>query len=329
MMSIKRVFCIFVIAVVGCKKTAATITTKNTNLKYFSVWELEGAESPAVAKGWSNFLFTSGNISDILRWHAAGVGPSLLHVRDVFFDGDMLRADWEQRWESTFAQLSPAIANGAAMGVFLGDELAWSCIPLSNISAVASRVRVDIPRGKGIIYYNEAFPPFVPDGMKMWQTQCPKTPAAQLSYSQAPEALDWLSIDYYPDEGTVEGAIKLVQGYVYPKMSSDQYFLFVPPAYGAGNDTLREQLCCNQNTRDGPNPECNANCTSAMIQWAVACYNWARNDTRIVGLNPWHWTGAAVANARFEPGLSNLPTVLDMYKKIGQEIVQGTLGDVE
>jgi len=86
-------------------------------------------------------------------------------------------------------------------------------------------------------------------------------------------------------------------------MGSHQFFLFVPPAYGAGSYDLSQQLCCATHTRDGSNPDCAGNCTSAMIQWAIDVYDWARNDSRIVGLNPWHMNGAPQVNASFEPGL--------------------------
>jgi hypothetical protein len=28
-----------------------------------------------------------------------------------------------------------------------------------------------------------------------------------------------------------------------------------------------------------------------MIQWAKYVYDWAREDTRFVGISPWHWEG--------------------------------------
>jgi hypothetical protein len=128
--------------------------------------------------------------------------------------------------------------------------------------------------------------------------------------------------------GTVEGAKKIAQSGVYPLMSPDQLFLFVPPAYGAGSDDLSEQLCCASHTRDGSNPDCFGDCSSAMINWALEVYDWARNDSKIVGLNPWHMNGAPQVNASFEPGMNYLPAVLETWKKIGAEIVSGLLRDI-
>ena len=195
----------------------------NTNLKYFSVWELESVD-PAEALGWTNFLFTAGNVSQLKEWSEAGIGPSLLYVYDVFFSNGMLRPDYQTSWAERFAILKPLLDSKSAMGVFLGDELAWSCIPFSNISAAADLVRLSIPRGSGIIYYNEAYPPFVPDGQAAWKSACPhvepliypRQVGLRLGYFQGlfrsfsriddayllpcsvPSSLDWISIDYYP-----------------------------------------------------------------------------------------------------------------------------------
>jgi hypothetical protein len=150
----------------------AAVSAFNSNLKFFSVWELESVQ-PGEALGWTNFLFTTANVSQLKVWSDAGIGPSLLYVYDVFFRGGRLRPDYESSWSETFSILEPLLRSKTAMGVFLGDELAWSCIPFSNISAAADLVRSSIPRGSGIIYYNEAFPPFVPDGQALWKSACP------------------------------------------------------------------------------------------------------------------------------------------------------------
>lgn len=160
------------LACCGLALRAHSVDALNSNLKFFSVWELESVK-PAEALGWTNFLFTAANVSQLKDWSAAGIGPSLLNVYSTFFSGGSLRPDYESSWARTFSTLEPLIQSKVSMGVFLGDELAWSCIPFSNISAVADLVRSSIPRGTGIIYYNEAYPPFVPDGQAAWKETCP------------------------------------------------------------------------------------------------------------------------------------------------------------
>lgn len=103
-----------------------------------------------------------------------------------------------------------------------------------------------------------------------------------------------------------------------------------------------------------------------MLQWASFCYDWARSDPRIVGLNPWHWSGTPGAG-EFQPGMAEMPAVLaavsslcpttyclatwycsglsaasaklgaclcrshnlEQYQKIGKEIVSGRQADID
>jgi hypothetical protein len=53
-------------------------------------------------------------------------------------------------WGQTYLALEPFLKSRAVMGVFLGDELAWSCIPFSNISAAAGLCVVNAEAGKGV-----------------------------------------------------------------------------------------------------------------------------------------------------------------------------------
>lgn len=326
---------VLLVALVGCCAVAAA-AAYNPNLRFFSVWQLN-AVAPAIARGWTSGMITSTNLTEILEWYDAGVGPSLLSVLWVLFEAGGLRPDWIESWAVAFAELQPHLLAGRVAGVFLGDELAWNCIPYSNITAAADLVRASIPRGQGIIYYNEAWPPFAADGQRLWRHMCAHVEL--LEYPRVPASLDWFSIDYYPDEGTFAGAVKLVRQSVYPLMSAEQSLVLVPPAYGAGNASLSSLLCCAAHTRDGPNVDCHAVCATAMLEWALAAYDWARTDSRIVGIAPWRMDGAPVVdnqcttvyacNASFAPGLVYMPDVLDVYRSIGAEIVRGTQADID
>ena len=304
----------------------------DAKLSYFSLWSLEAGGDPSIARGWNNFIFTSTNVDDLATFAKGGVGPNLLQVTGVFFTNKAIRPDAEARWNATFATLKPLIASGAAMGVFLGDELAWSCIPVADIEKAAAIARRDLGPD-GIIYQNEAYPPLLyPNDNGLWAWTCGKdSPAIRGGYPRVPANLSWFSMDYYPDEGTFDGVKKMYNESIFPRMAKDTQGLFVPPAYGAGgNAHLANELCCNAGTRDGANPPCHGNCTKPMVQWALDSYNWARSEPRMVGLNPWHWSGGFAPNAKFEPGLVGLPAVVqETWKKIGTEIVSGRLGDVE
>jgi hypothetical protein len=215
------------------------------------------------------------------------------------------------------------LAEGSIMGVNLGDELCWSCLPYSNLTAAVNLVRRDLPRGTAILYYNEAYP--------VLSEEFCQTPAghAKLGYPRVPEGLDWISIDYCepaasanavccleflqvrersiptrccstdPGDGTIAGAPEFYKEHLYPKMALHQHALYVPPAFSSGYNRSNEidSICCPANTHNpadpGPNPDCNGNCTQAMVQWAAGAYDWARTDDRLVGLAPWHYYSTA------------------------------------
>ena len=294
----------------------------------------------------TNFLSTSANTTTIRRYRAAGGGPALFPVHSTFFCGALLCPDYRQRWASLLAStIRPGLADKSLMGLHFGDEICWSCTPWSNLSAAVDAARLDLPRGTAILTYNEAYPVFVAGeagGYRqeggLWQWSCdtangahPRRAApgmANVSYPSVPAGLDWLSLDYYPSEGTVPGTIKLFQQRIYPKMAAHQRVLFVPPAYGSDTRASRDSLCCSNVTRDGANPPCGGNCTSAMLQWAEGIYSWARSDSRVVGLNVWHYDSAA-AGGEYQPGLAGLPPVLKAWQAIGKEILGGTQRDLD
>ena len=216
-----------------------------------------------------------------------------------------LRPDYAARWNETLTMLGPLIANGSAMGVFLGDELCWNCVTHAGLTAAANLVRatlpvtlpVDVARTLGvtrpIIYYNEAFPPL--DDVALWNATC--GPAVALTsagggYPDVPTAIDWFSIDYYPNEGTFLGVQRIYHERIFPRMQQHQRVLFVPPAFACspGSSTVfADKTCCNNATRDGANPACGGDCQVAQAGWARAVYDWARAEQRFVGINPWYW----------------------------------------
>lgn len=325
---------------------AAALGATNPNLKYFSVWHV-GSRSvsepgPGINSSFLNFFFDVNSTATLARLPAQGYGGSLLHVREVLFwprdhSTHGLRPDYKARWAATLADLKPLLASGAAMGIFLGDELLWDCVPYADLVTAANLVRADLDREKpgpsrrAIIYWNEAFPPL--DDAKMWAAQC----GSAATFPSVPDAVDWVSIDYYPNEGTFKGARRIYETQLYPRMAAHQRVTFVPPAFGCVTDSaaFADRFCCADNTRDGANPPCNGDCEAAMVEWAHATYDWAREDERFVGINPWHWMQRGVpppsswpANTSDEPGLYWLPKTRQLYEAIGREIVSGRQGDV-
>ena len=182
----------------------------------------------------------------------------------------------------------PMLKDKSLLGVFFGDELCWQCLSWQNLSTAVETVRADLPFGEAILYYNEAFPVFVGNKCSTGGDFDPNR--TNFSYPHVPTALDWVSLDYYPDEGTLLGVSKLYEQHVYPKMGPHQKALFVPPAYGCNSTKCSNQLCCSNSTRDGANVPCNGDCTVAMLQWAKGIYDWARSDPRIGRLRQTHHT---------------------------------------
>eukprot|EP01043_Picozoa_sp_COSAG02_P097113 COSAG02_NODE_33355_length_501_cov_0.902985_1_plen_159_part_10 len=123
-------------------------TGRNSNLKYFSTW-FSSSANPRTSSAWMNFMLTEYDPLTIRRFHAAGLGPSLFMVRYSLFCGAgsqppptgpaRLCPDYEARWTALLnTTIRPMLAEGSIMGVNLGDELCWSCLPYSNLTAAVN-----------------------------------------------------------------------------------------------------------------------------------------------------------------------------------------------
>ena len=141
---------------------------------------------------WMNFLFTSADPLVIKRYHAVGLGPSLLHVRDTFFCGNRLCADYKAKWATLRDDVvRPMLEEKSLFGVFFGDELCWSCITWQNLSAAVDTVRADLPRGQAVLYYNEAYPVLAYNKCSPGGDFDPNR--TNFSYPSVPDGLDWIS----------------------------------------------------------------------------------------------------------------------------------------
>lgn len=287
-----------------------------------------------------NFFFDVNETSQFQILKDEGYGPSLLHVRTVLFYARHdkrrgLRPDYKERWNTTLLQLLPLINDGLAMGVFLGDELCWDCVSWKELKAAADFVRATLP-SYAIIYYNEAFPPF--DDLHLWNASCGPKITYEIGYPHVPKSIDWISMDYYPNEGTFKGAQRIYNEKIFPRLNENQKVLFVPPAFSCSKYStvsFTDRFCCYNNTRDGANPDCKGSCTIAMKDWAIKSYNWARSNTRFVGINPWYWQQVNSQsqpmyppNHSDVPGLRWLREIRQLYEKIGHEIINGGQNDI-
>lgn len=328
----------------------------NPNLHFFSIWSTGAGAvtlpSPTLSNATINFFFDVNSTNSLIHLKQLGYGPSLLQVRTILFwprhsANKGLRPDFAHRWNQTLVRLVPLLQDGSALGVFLGDELCWDCVRHSELKQAADLVRATLPPlnplvaqkynlTRPVIYYNEAFPPF--DDRKMWNNSCGPAVAIEEGYPDVPSSIDWISMDYYPNEGTFKGAQRIYNTQIFPRMYPHQSVLFVPPAfscsYGSSNAFV-QRFCCSNTTRDGANPPCHGNCEVSHIQWAIDTYNWARSEHRFVGINPWYWEqpggpppSSWPPNHSDVPGLRWMPALKQVYIDIGKEIVSGRQGDV-
>lgn len=141
--------------------------------------------------------------------------------------GHLLFPDWLARWTSLSTQLQPYVANGTISGFHVGDELCWGGLPYANMSAMATAIRSTawpgaeerLEKAPLIIYGNEGAGVFVRD------RSCYNK---SIGYSHVPDAIDWISFDFYNPPGSY---VKTeYEQYLYPKMAPHQKALLVPDA---------------------------------------------------------------------------------------------------
>jgi hypothetical protein len=126
---------------------------------------------------------------------------SLLKVEGIFLNTSTrwqftLRTDYQARWAAAAVGFQALLANGSAIGFFLGDELLWNGLSFTDMGKCASAVRSTFPTGSAIIYTNAAWPTQLPTmpGQPQRMGSLAAVPNANLWLSVPPE-LDWFSVD--------------------------------------------------------------------------------------------------------------------------------------
>ena len=285
------------------------VTSVNTTLEWSSFWQFSEWSDIEQVQNSINFMFDESNQTWLINAHNNYKISSLYPVESVFFESNattshlQLRNDYLQSWNDTKTKIiDPLLTNGVLFGVFMGDELTWNGLPYDQLVTAISTVRNDYNlRNSFTIYYNEAYPVFTKDVNIFGDT---------IGYSKVPIQLDWISMDYYPDEGTFDQVISIYDDNIFPIMQNNQSSLYVPPSYGTVNETDSNRYCGE------------SNCTAAMIQWANDAYNWAIKEDRIIGLNPWHWRCYPASEVTgFSQGADCMPGVKNKWIQIGQSIV--------
>ena len=196
--------------------------------------------------------------------------------------------------------MAPQIAEGSAIGIFLGDEHLYFGVQLSEVKQVADLIRTDWP--SAVIYMNEA-----PDVAMCNYRKDNTTVFAEGEC--LPSNVDWFGFDFYQHDATSwEAARYAYENFVFPRFArADQRAAPVSLGYSDGDldvaDAATLDEFCATNARQ-------------FFQMGLA-------DSRYVGQFPFHYNGG-VRNANGSitggAGIVDLPKCLKTYKGIGQVI---------
>ena len=150
--------------VLGC----ALMIGPPSHLRYLGYYDRYAPDQslphPPVTARHAN-LYTERNLTTLLRRHSATGLPGLIMLQGSEWwagmrsgkakSGSALLPGWETRVDE-FAHAVSSAPAGAVRGVQLGDELVCMGLPLSNLSAIAARLRPRLPQST-FIYTNECF----------------------------------------------------------------------------------------------------------------------------------------------------------------------------
>lgn len=198
--------------------------------KHFSFYHASLADLPVLSN--STDVFQAGSLADVATAWKHGQ-KSLLSLESTLFCNAVtpqagLCDNWVVKWDILAAAAASAIAQGSLLGFNLGDELVLKCIPPATIAKAAERIRTNFPRGKAILWYNEAAHPWTP-----FMDFC-----GQPHNFSIPGALDWFSIDMYhmdgPEAGWVGAQVKaFYERWIFPGLGPQQRAVLVPGSFGS------------------------------------------------------------------------------------------------
>jgi hypothetical protein len=256
----------------------------------------------------------------------------------------VLKANWSAIVAQIGRELRPLLSNGTLLGVFVGDELVCTGVPLANFSALVKQLRAELGP-KAILYANECCGTVgaCDSGRKCccWQDKIP------------PE-LDLISEDCYSTPCSIPGSYgcdntsasknngwnvswewnRVLMHYkfdVVPKLHPGQQLMLVPGLYGfsmAGNDTDGgTEPMMSLEKQDG-----------FLVDLLQGFWQLATNSSiasRIAGFCPWHFEtrgGNSYVNAsrhfdNKDLGAVAFPRTMQMLRAMGEAIRANSAGD--
>ena len=305
---------------------AAYLLPQATALQHSAMWGLRpgtpGTAGDTPGGSFADLTFDVSNISQILENHArygvsalyplawtaaqpkpchAPVSHQCTHPPACEFPCVMLDPDYKASFHKQFALMQPAIAAKALKGVFLGDEHMYFGMDLAGVKTIADLIRTTWP--DAVIYMNEA--PDIAMCNYDKQNRTVFKPGQCL-----PQNVDWFGWDFYEQDSTSWTAFReAAHGLVYPRMSRpDQRLVATSLGYSDGSLTAAEadtlDAFCAENARH-------------FLQWGL-------EDSRLVGLFPFHWNGGqrqANGSVTGGAGIIDLPRCAATYRAVGEIII--------
>jgi hypothetical protein len=225
-----------------------------------------------------------------------------------------LRPQWQNITDAFIAEVRPHVASGKALGVFMGDEVVCGGVQYSALSMVSARLKAGLP--DALIYVNEC------TEVQSWpELSCRNNSrtGTQRCTGGVPAGLDAISIDLYDRHNTdgareVESIKVFYHRHMYPKMYPHQRALFVPGVFAL--DPVRCKAA-------------NSSCPLAeqarqVVTKLQSYFDWAKNDSRIIGFNPWHFCNRSDEHSL---GAIAMPTVVAKLHEIGNFISNQSSSD--
>eukprot|EP00658_Telonema_sp_P-2_P080001 TRINITY_DN7880_c0_g1_i2.p1 TRINITY_DN7880_c0_g1~~TRINITY_DN7880_c0_g1_i2.p1 ORF type:complete len:223 (-),score=33.64 TRINITY_DN7880_c0_g1_i2:798-1466(-) len=118
---------------------------------YFGFWGADLSETSE----FTNLQF-GPNATELVAGFRNGV-KGLYAMRDVLYEGNKLRKDYQDRLAAAVPEVKALLENGTIIGIFMGDELIWNCMSDEDLHQGVDAVRAAFPRENGtIIWQNEA-----------------------------------------------------------------------------------------------------------------------------------------------------------------------------
>ncbi len=175
------------------------------------------------------------------------------------------------------------------------DEPVWNGITVANLDTICTTIKSSFPTAITMVVEAE---PAVMAGHDLLNKP--------VNYNPIPASVDWFGFDNYTNVNTVKSKY---QNTLYGYMNANQRAILVPQAYGS-NLVAGKTL---------------AQWDAEMVTYAQQYYDWAKTDTKVIGIVPWHWLTLDehwwVEGTTYEIGARDMADLNAKWRQIGAEII--------